>query len=349
MNVETGPITSDGAARERVQRQYASLQTSAGWLLGQLEEVAGDLPPPGASFAARILHAVRHPGWPSRDKDRLLAFAERFSALEAEAEKGGDTPDLATRLERASAEALSLYVAFQAEVAAREAALFDTLPDADDEEARRKALAAYGESVRSRLDADPRAQALPVWGFEIYRLRGFITPEQCAELIALIDRDPYPSGVLGPQADPEFRTSRSCDLKLQDPVVDLVDRRTSALTGIDRRFSEHLQGQRYDVGQQFKPHHDFFHKGESYYEEAHARAGQRTWTGMLFLNEVERGGHTGFPHVGIQVKPETGTLLLWNNMQRDGRPNMNSLHTGMPVEAGRKYVITKWFRERPWR
>ena len=29
-------------------------------------------------------------------------------------------------------------------------------------------------------------------------------------------------------------------------------------------------------------------------------------------------------------------------------PITYSLHTGCPVEGGIKYVITKWYRERPW-
>jgi prolyl 4-hydroxylase len=108
-----------------------------------------------------------------------------------------------------------------------------------------------------------------------------------------------------------------------------------------------VQGQRYEVGQQFKPHHDFFHLGTSYYEDVTQRGGQRTWTAMLFLNRPEAGGRTGFPNARIEAEPTTGAVLIWNNMSPDGRPNPQSLHHGMPVEAGRKYVLTKWFRERP--
>jgi len=32
----------------------------------------------------------------------------------------------------------------------------------------------------------------------------------------------------------------------------------------------------------------------------------------------------------------------------NGELNDFSLHQGMPVEAGVKYVLTKWYRERPW-
>jgi prolyl 4-hydroxylase len=31
-----------------------------------------------------------------------------------------------------------------------------------------------------------------------------------------------------------------------------------------------------------------------------------------------------------------------------GAPNTLTLHEGVPVSAGRKYIVTKWFRERFW-
>jgi prolyl 4-hydroxylase len=77
-------------------------------------------------------------------------------------------------------------------------------------------------------------------------------------------------------------------------------------------------------------------------------AGQRTWTVMIYLNEPEAGGATRFKTIGKTVQPETGKLLAWNNLRADGRPNVNTLHHGMKVRAGTKYVVTKWFREKPW-
>jgi prolyl 4-hydroxylase len=35
-------------------------------------------------------------------------------------------------------------------------------------------------------------------------------------------------------------------------------------------------------------------------------------------------------------------------MQPDGTPNYDTLHEGMRVIEGTKYIITKWFRERDW-
>jgi len=50
----------------------------------------------------------------------------------------------------------------------------------------------------------------------------------------------------------------------------------------------------------------------------------------------------------LGFQPEAGKLLAWSNLRADGTPNPSTLHHAMKVRAGCKYVITKWFRERPW-
>jgi prolyl 4-hydroxylase len=69
---------------------------------------------------------------------------------------------------------------------------------------------------------------------------------------------------------------------------------------------------------------------------------------MAFLNEPEAGGQTNFPELNVKISPRAGNLFVWNNMDVHGEPNRFTLHQGMPVIAGLKYVITKWYRERPW-
>lgn len=205
-----------------------------------------------------------------------------------------------------------------------------------------------GAYVKDRLSRTPNAFKIPARGLDIFVVRDFLDAELCRQVIELIDQDRVPSGLLAPSQDPDFRTSESCNLRPQDPVNQLVEGKVNALTGITPSHGETIQGQRYAVGQQFKPHHDFFYKTEAYWEEMDRTGGQRTWTAMIFLNEVEAGGQTHFPNANVRVTPRSGNLLVWNNLDEYGEPNTFSLHTGMPVEAGVKYVITKWYRERPW-
>ncbi len=69
---------------------------------------------------------------------------------------------------------------------------------------------------------------------------------------------------------------------------------------------------------------------------------------MAYLNAPEAGGATRFKALDKTIQPEPGKLVAWNNRRDDGTPNPATIHHGMKVRAGVKYVITKWFRERPW-
>jgi prolyl 4-hydroxylase len=72
--------------------------------------------------------------------------------------------------------------------------------------------------------------------------------------------------------------------------------------------------------------------------------GQRTWTAMVYLNDVESGGETRFKFLNKSFQPKQGQLLLWNNLYKNGIPNFKTLHEALPPISGDKYVITKWFR-----
>ena len=69
---------------------------------------------------------------------------------------------------------------------------------------------------------------------------------------------------------------------------------------------------------------------------------------MVFLNAPEGGGQTEFPRPGSRSRRGAGNLLAWNNLDALGEPNHASLHRAARSPPGVKYVITKWYRERPW-
>jgi prolyl 4-hydroxylase len=199
-----------------------------------------------------------------------------------------------------------------------------------------------------RLALIPNAQRIPLPTLEIFSIDEFLDAEMCDWLIKLIDENALPSKIVDSNGDAKLRTSYSCDLSHEDSVVRALNAYLHEAAGIAQMFGEPIQGQRYYAGQQFKPHADFFNpNGESFHENC-AIFGQRTWTMMIYLNVPEAGGATRFTNVKKSFRPATGKLLGWNNITPDGLPNMASMHQGMPVQKGRKYIITKWFRERPF-
>lgn len=191
-------------------------------------------------------------------------------------------------------------------------------------------------------------QRVPSQRLDLFSKRNFLTPEHCDTLIGLIEAERRPSTIANHNGDDDFRTSETCDLPHDHPAVTELDRMLNEISQIDARHGERMQGQRYEVGQQFKAHTDYFEPDHADYQTYCAVSGQRTWTFMVYLNDVEAGGATRFKVIDKIVQPERGKLLGWNNRRPDGSLNAATLHHAMKVRKGLKYVITRWYRERPW-
>ncbi|MGN6375208.1 MAG: prolyl hydroxylase family protein [Sphingomonas sp.] len=204
------------------------------------------------------------------------------------------------------------------------------------------------EPVVEHILSQSGVQKVPSAKLTLFLRREFLDEALCAALIERIDTNRRPSTVSDYNGDAAFRTSETCDLDNSDPIVAAVEDRIAAFTGLDPAFGEPIQGQRYAVGQEFKAHTDYFEPNGADFSRYCSVAGNRTWTAMIYLNEPEAGGATRFKAVDKIVKPETGKLLAWNNLRANGTPNPSTIHHGMKVRAGTKYVITKWFREKPW-
>ena len=210
------------------------------------------------------------------------------------------------------------------------------------------ALARVGKRVRERLAADDQAYQVETDVAEIFAIGDFLTPAECAKMVELIDGCAEPSRVFDLDYSSGYRTSYSGNVDPGDPFVKKISRRIDDLIGLEPEWGETIQGQRYMPGQEFQPHHDWFHPDTSYWELEMARGGQRSITAMAFLNHVEAGGTTDFTELGISLEPKPGVLLIWNNADPDGLTNTRTIHAGRPVIAGCKYIITKWYRTKLW-
>ncbi len=205
-----------------------------------------------------------------------------------------------------------------------------------------------GTAVVARLSSGSGVQRVPSPKLTLFLKRGFLDPETCAAVIKLIDAGRRPSTIADSNGDAAYRTSETCDLSGDELTVQRIEAALAECTGIDPRYGEPIQGQRYAVGQEFKPHTDYFEPSGLDYHKFCGVAGNRTWTVMIYLNEPDAGGATRFKAIDKTIQPETGKLVAWNNRRPDRSLNPVTIHHGMKVRAGVKYVITKWYRERPW-
>ena len=72
--------------------------------------------------------------------------------------------------------------------------------------------------------------------------------------------------------------------------------------------------------------------------------GHRAYAVTLYLNDVASGGETQFSDANLNIKPKAGLAMIWSNLDPGGLPIAKSLGQSMPVVAGYKAVLTKWFR-----
>ena len=201
------------------------------------------------------------------------------------------------------------------------------------------------EAPLTRPEHQPRAWRLDTPLAQVYELPALLSHGECEQVIDAINASLRPSTVTRGLSSDRRRTSRTGTLHQIDPeLAASLDQRFAALFGVDSRLSEPIQGQRYDSGEYFKEHTDWFSPKKEDYARHTGIGGQRTWTVMVYLNAVERGGETLFRRLGRSFTPVPGMALAWNNLQADGTPNPFTLHEALPVQAGHKWVITKWFR-----
>lgn len=193
------------------------------------------------------------------------------------------------------------------------------------------------------------AQRLDSPYIRLFTVVNFLSERDCKTIVQAIDQQVVPSPVVGQQLSPT-RTSETSYLTFSDPTLSAtLDQRISGLLGVDATLSEPIQGQRYQQGQFYGAHYDWFDPNDLKGQAEIQTGGQRTWTFMIYLNDVAKGGETRFDKLGLQFQPSAGLALCWRNLLATGEPNQNALHSALPVLQGTKYIITKWFREKPGR
>lgn len=177
-----------------------------------------------------------------------------------------------------------------------------------------------------------------------------LTPEECRLLILLGGPHLRPSRAVRPEDGAtvavELRTSFDMvfDPVIEDLVLVAIQQRMAAFAGLPLANAEPPVLLRYGPGQEYRPHRDYLPPSRVR-PTADGGSGQRSRTVLAYLCGVEAGGATVFPELGLSVAPGTGGLLRFDNLDAGGRPDPRTLHAGLPVERGEKWVCTLWVRE----
>jgi prolyl 4-hydroxylase len=185
-------------------------------------------------------------------------------------------------------------------------------------------------------------------------LHGFLSESECDHLIEHAKEQIKPSTTVDPDTGEhiivEARSSSSMYFWLgQTSIIADIEERLAKLVQLPAVNGEGVQVLNYKIGQEYRPHFDFFDPALKGSSPILACGGQRIATCLMYLNTPEDGGETYFPEADLKIAPVRGDALLFYNVLPDGAIDRLSLHASLPVTAGEKWVATKWIREREYR
>lgn len=189
---------------------------------------------------------------------------------------------------------------------------------------------------------------------KIIRYPEVATQGECGHIAFQAIRYLRPSGtihpVTGEVVETPIRTSAHAPLWPinQDLVIHAINCRVAEITGIPWTHQEMMSVLFYAPGQEYKPHHDFLFLDKDGRNEQLEKSGQRACTFLIFLNDEYEGGETEFINLDLKVRGAQGEGFYFENMLPDGSGDERSLHTGLPVTSGNKWLVTKWIREKPF-
>jgi prolyl 4-hydroxylase len=185
----------------------------------------------------------------------------------------------------------------------------------------------------------------------IVALAGVLTQDECRQVIELARPRLKPSTVVDPATGQDvvatYRSSMGMFFRLREnALIERLDRRIAEVMGLPMEHGEGFQVLFYPEGAYSAPHFDFLVPSNAANQASIARSGQRVSTLVAYLNDVEAGGETVFPEVGVTVSAQAGHAVYFEYANSLGQVDQRSLHAGSPVLRGEKWVLTKWMRQR---
>jgi prolyl 4-hydroxylase len=180
-----------------------------------------------------------------------------------------------------------------------------------------------------------------------------LSNEECDALLGYcadrLQRSPVVGDNDGETQVHAHRTSRGAMLQRgESELVQRIEARLAALVRWPVERGEGLQVLRYERGNEYRPHFDWFNPDLPGPRKHLERGGQRVGTIITYLSDVEEGGATSFPNIGLEVQPRKGCAVFFANTDALGVPDQQTLHAGEPVTRGVKFIATKWLREREY-
>ena len=146
------------------------------------------------------------------------------------------------------------------------------------------------------------------------------------------------------------RKSQTAWLEKNDHVIGTIIKRVCDITNIPFENAEKMQVVKYEPNGFYIDHFDASCDDRKECVEFEKNGGQRILTMIIYLNDDFTGGTTRFKNLQKDFQPVKNNALLFYSLQKNGNKcHPLSLHAGMPVKTGEKYIANIWLRERPYK
>ena len=173
----------------------------------------------------------------------------------------------------------------------------------------------------------------------------FITKEEGDYILEMAEYNYKESTVVGTDAD-GIRKSQTYWLDKNDPIAKKIITKVCAIDGYNIEQSEDIQVVKYEPNGYYREHHDSCCEDDDECREF-KKSGHRILTMIIYLSDDFEGGSTRFPNIDKEFKPEKYGGLLFYPMNKNGdKCHDNSLHAGMPVTSGEKYIANVWLKDK---
>eukprot|EP00035_Acanthoeca_spectabilis_P012603 m.227615 g.227615 ORF g.227615 m.227615 type:complete len:430 (-) comp15663_c0_seq1:2696-3985(-) len=219
----------------------------------------------------------------------------------------------------------------------------------------------------------------------VFRVKYFLSGQEAKHIVQRARKYMQPSMVVqqasdnpdeqGVQKRHQSRTSSNTGLSRGNtPTVHRIEKRAHEITRLPYELGEALQVVRYEKGEKYEAHRDFFHSNDypddpSMLSMIDCGARNRLSTLFWYLNTLTEGGETYFPRAlnesgkeykkwnfdyadcyrGLAVQPKQGTGVLFYSMLPNSELDERSLHGACPPrgQSKPKWGANQWTYNKP--
>ena len=174
----------------------------------------------------------------------------------------------------------------------------------------------------------------------VHVVNKFLSNEECNQLIDNAENrfvNPFVATKYTYDQNKNLRSSKICFFsKSENEFINKIENKIASLLNVNINQLEPLKLNRYEYGNEFKLHYDFY---------PDADFNERKYSFIIYLNTLDDTGSTYFPYYNAKYYPKKGNAIHFKNfIDNDNiKTNLFSLHTGEKVLSNQnKYIITTW-------